>query len=74
MSTKSTNPFTSDTSSPEVPKEREVALVIRDHLMHLDFPSPTLHCQTSARPNVLWSKSAIESHLSSVLEREEVFR
>lgn len=52
VQTKSTNPFTPDTSPPDVAVEAEVAGVIREELARLDF-HPTLHGVSPERPNVL---------------------
>jgi succinyl-diaminopimelate desuccinylase len=54
--TKSANPFTPDTSSPDVPVEEEMARVISQELHHLGFPV-ALHGVTPQRPNVLSSLS-----------------
>src|SRR6266851_2488078 len=50
--TKSANPFTPDTSSPDVPVEEAVAAVIHQELQHLGFQA-ALHGVSSRRPNVL---------------------
>ena len=52
VSTKSANPFTPDTTSPEVPVEKEIAAVIYQELQQLGFPAE-LHGVSSQRPNVL---------------------
>ena len=50
--TKSTNPFTPDTSSPSAPIEAEVADVIYRELQRLGF-QPEMHGVSVQRPNVL---------------------
>src|SRR5437588_2481732 len=52
VQTKSTNPFTSETSSPTTPVEREVAQVIQQELHRLGFKAE-LYGVSSHRPNVL---------------------
>ena len=52
VQTKSTNPFTSETSSPTAPVEREVAQVIQQELHRLGFKAE-LYGVSSQRPNVL---------------------
>jgi len=50
--TKSTNPFTPDTSSPSAPIEAEVADVVYRELQRLGF-QPEMHGVSVQRPNVL---------------------
>ena len=52
VQTKSTNPFTSETSSPTTPVEIEVAQVIQQELHRLGFKAE-LYGVSSHRPNVL---------------------
>src|SRR5205807_10640777 len=52
VQTKSTNPFTSETSSPTTPVEREVAQVIQQELHRLGFKAE-LYDVSSQRPNLL---------------------
>ena len=49
---KSANPYTPETSPPDVPVEEEVAAVIHQELHHLGFPSE-LHGVSPQRPNVV---------------------
>jgi acetylornithine deacetylase/succinyl-diaminopimelate desuccinylase family protein len=50
--TKSSNPFTPDTSQPDAPIEREAADLIHKELQHIGF-NVTMHGISSQRPNVL---------------------
>ena len=52
--TKSANPFTPDTSTPDVPVEEEMAAAIYQQLKQLGFPAE-LHGVSPQRPNVLCS-------------------
>src|SRR5438034_6949370 len=52
VQTKSTNPFTPESSSPSAPVEREVAQVIQQELHRLGFKAE-LYGVSSQRPNVL---------------------
>ncbi len=52
VQTKSTKPFTSETSSPTAPVEREVAQMIQQELHRLGFKAE-LYGGSSQRPNVL---------------------
>ncbi len=50
--TRSANPFTPDTSSPDVPVEQAVAAVVHQELLHFGLPAQ-LHGASPQRPNVL---------------------
>ncbi len=80
--TKSANPFTPDTTSPDVPVEEEMARVISQELHHLGFPV-ALHGVSPQRPNVLSSLSGsghtektliLTTHMDTVMPSEDYTR
>lgn len=80
--TKSANPFTPDTSSPDVPVEEEMARVISQELHHLGFPV-ALHGVSPQRPNVLSSLTGsghtekaliLTTHMDTVMPRDDYTR
>jgi succinyl-diaminopimelate desuccinylase len=57
--TKSSNPFTPDMTSPDIPVEQEVAAVIQQELKRLGFQAE-LHGVSPQRPNVICSLKGLD--------------
>ena len=80
--TKSDNPFRPDSSSPDVPVEKEMATVIAQELQSLGFPV-ALHGVSPQRPNVLCSLSGsghnkktliLTTHMDTVMPSNDYTR